>query len=211
MRTTSYADLKSRFTSAIGVDSLLSVEETAFKNSLNDRVRQIWTRHRWPPLTAVVSKTLAAVDTSTLKADKAVRIDNASDLYDVYDVFTKNPFEDNTARRLKFSLVNGYLVVNKDVSETTVYVTGSQVPSDDYGGATTTVPQFMDRMLLAYACAEYYRADGQLEKAMAEEQRAEEYFNQEVDRFQRLEQQNQIQVNTYPAYWPTMLVSQTTT
>ena len=122
MRTTSYADLKSRFESAIGVDSLLSVEETAFKNSLNDRVRQIWTRHRWPPLTAVVSKTLAAVDTSTLKADKAVQIDNATDLYDVYDVFTKNPFEDNTSRRLKFSLINGYLVVNKDVSETTVYV-----------------------------------------------------------------------------------------
>ena len=45
MRTVSYSDLKDRFTSAIGVDSLLSVEETAFKNSLNDRVKGAWTRH----------------------------------------------------------------------------------------------------------------------------------------------------------------------
>ena len=203
--------MKSRYESALGIDTLLATEETAFKNSLNDRIRGIWTRHRWPPLTAVVSKTLAAVDNSTIKADKACQIDGATDLLDVYEVHTKNPLQDNTSRLLKFSLINGYLVLNKDVSETTVWVIGSQVPADDYGTGTTTIPAFLERMVLSYAIADFYRADGQLDKALAEENRAEEYFNQEVDRWQRLEQQNQIQVNTYPAYWPTMLVSQTTT
>ena len=100
MRTITYSDLLGRFTSAIGVDSLLTAETTAFQRSLNDRVRQIWTRSKWPPLTAVVSKTPAAVDNSTLKATKAVQIDNASDLYDVWSIFDKNPYTDNTARRI---------------------------------------------------------------------------------------------------------------
>ena len=148
MRTVSYSDLLGRFTSAIGVDSLLAAETTAFQRSLNDRIRQIWTRAKWPPLTTVVSKTLAAVDTATVKADKAVQIDNASDLLDVFAVYTKNPFSDNTAREVEFNLINGYIVCPKDTSVSTIFVVGSQVPANDYGTGTTTIPQFMERMLL---------------------------------------------------------------
>jgi len=54
LRTVTYTELKNRFTSAIGVDTLLSVEETAFKNSLNDRVKGAWTRAQWPELMTVV-------------------------------------------------------------------------------------------------------------------------------------------------------------
>ncbi len=165
MRTVSYSDLLGRFTSAIGVDSLLTAETTAFQRSLNDRVRQIWTRAKWPPLTTVVSKTLAAVDNATLKATKAVQIDNASDLYDVFSVWDKNPYTDNTAGRIDFSLVNGYIVCNKDESASTIFVVGSQVPANDYGTGTTTLPAFMERMLLSYAIADYYRADSQTDRA----------------------------------------------
>ena len=77
MRTVSYSDLKDRFTSAIGVDSLLSVEETAFKNSLNDRVKGAWTRAQWPELMSLKEKTVAAI-TTPLVADKAVQIDKGS-------------------------------------------------------------------------------------------------------------------------------------
>ena len=209
MRTVSYSDLLGRFTSAIGVDSLLSSETTAFQRSLNDRVRQIWTRSKWPPLTAVVSKTPGAVDNSTLKATKAIQIDNATDLFDVWAVFDKNPYTDNTARRIDFSLVNGYIVLNKDESASPVFVIGSQVPADDYGSGTTTLPAFMERMLLSYAIADYYRANQQTDRALAEETRAEEYFQQELDRFERLESQNKIHISTYPAYYPSLLVSQT--
>ena len=75
MRTVTYTELKNRFTSAIGVDTLLSVEETAFKNSLNDRVKGAWTRAQWPELMTLVEKTVAAVS-SPIVADKAVQIDN---------------------------------------------------------------------------------------------------------------------------------------
>ena len=209
MRTVSYSDLLGRFTSAIGVDSLLTAETTAFQRSLNDRIRQIWTRAKWPPLMTVVSKSVAAVDTSTVKAEKAVQIDNASDLFDVFSVHDKNPFTDNTAQEIQFTLVNGYIVLPKDTSTSTIFVVGNQVPASDYGPGTTTIPQFMERMLLAYAISDYYRSDGQNEKALAEEQRAEEYYQQELERFERLESQNRIKINNYPNYYSNLLVHQT--
>ena len=210
MRTVSYTDLKNRFTSAIGVDSLLTAEETAFKRSLNDRVRGAWTKAKWPELLNVVSKVVAAVDTSTLKADKAVQIDNASDLFDVYSVWDKVPWEDRTAQRIEYTLMGGYLVLPAETSETTVYVVGSQVPATDYGDGPTTLPAFLERFLLAAAVADFYRADGQTDKSFAEEQRAEAYLLDELDRNERLQQQNKVLVTPYPAYWPTLLVTQTT-
>lgn len=157
----------------------------------------------------VVSKSIAAVDTSTIKADKAVQIDNASDLFDVFSVHDKNPFTDNTAQEIEFTLVNGYIVLPKNTSASTIFIVGSQVPASDYGTGTTTIPQFMERILLAYAIADYYRADGQNDKAMVEEQRAEEYVQQELERFERLESQNRIKINNYPNYYSNLLVQQT--
>jgi len=157
----------------------------------------------------VVSKSVAAVDTSTVKAEKAVQIDNASDLFDVFSVHDKNPFTDNTAQEIQFTLVNGYIVLPKDTSTSTIFVVGNQVPASDYGTGTTTIPQFMERMLLAYAISDYYRSDGQNEKALAEEQRAEEYYQQELERFERLESQNRIKINNYPNYYSNLLVHQT--
>lgn len=157
----------------------------------------------------VVSKSVAAVDTSTVKAEKAVQIDNASDLFDVFSVHDKNPFTDNTAQEIQFTLVNGYIVLPKDSSASTIFVVGNQVPASDYGTGTTTIPQFMERMLLAYAISDYYRSDGQNDKALAEEQRAEEYYQQELERFERLESQNRIKINNYPNYYSNLLVHQT--
>ena len=210
MRTISYSDLLGRFTSAIGVDTLLSVEETAFKRSLNDRIRGIWTRAKWPPLLTVVQKNVAAVDVATLKADRAVQIDNATDLFDVHGVYDRNPFQDELSKKIEHRLINGYLVLPADSTEDSIFVVGSMVPATDYGDGTLNIPAFMDRMLLAYCLSDYYRADGQNDKALAEEQRGEEYFVQELDRFERMESQNAITVNTYPTYYTSLLVRQTT-
>ena len=210
MRTVSYADFKNRFTSAIGVDTLLTAEETALKRSLNDRVRGAWTRNKWPELLNVVTKTVSAVSTGTMQADRAVQIDNAANLFDVYAVWDKVPWEDRTARQISYSLLGGYLVLPADTSETTVYVVGSQVPANDYGDGTTTLPQFLERHLLAGCIASYYVSDGQNDKAAQEEARAEEYLFHEIDRVERLQSQNGIVMNSYPAGWPNLLITQTT-
>jgi hypothetical protein len=193
------------------VDTLLTAEETALKRSLTDRVRGAWTRAKWPDLINVLTMTVAAVSSSTLKADKAVRINNDANLFDVFSVWNKVPWEDRTAVQIKFSLMGGYLVLPPNTSETTVYVVGSKVPSDDYGGSETNLPQFLERHLLAACIADYYVADGMNDKAQLENARAEEYLLQEIDRFERLQSQNRIVINSYPAMWPTLLVTQTTT
>lgn len=192
------------------MDTLLSVEETAFKRSLNDRIRGIWTRAKWPPLLTVVEKNVAVVDVATLKADKAVQIDSATDLFDVHGVYDRNPFQDELSRKIEHRLINGYLVLPADSTEDSIFVVGTLVPATDYGDGTLNIPAFMDRMLLAYCLSDYYRADGQNDKALAEEQRGEEYFVQELDRFERMESQNAITVNTYPTYYTSLLVRQTT-
>ena len=199
MRTVSYSDFKSRFESAIGIDSLLSVEETALKNSLNDRIRGAWTRAKWPEVQAVVEKSVAAVS-SPIVADKAVQIDNASDIMDVFQVWNKNPLTDRNAILLDYQLINGYLVLPAESSVSSVFIVGNQVPASDYGTGTTDLPAFLERYLLLACVADFYKADGQLDKSIAQEQMAEETLALELDRVERLESMNKITFNTYPSY-----------
>ena len=199
MRTVSYSTFKSRFESAVGVDTLLSQEETALKNSLNDRIRGAWTRAKWPDVQTVVEKSVASV-TSPIVADKAVQIDNASDLMDVFQVWTKNPLTDRNAILLDYQLINGYLVLPADSTASSVFIVGNQVPASDYGTGTTDLPAFLERYLLLACVADYYKADGQLDKALAQEQMAEETLALELDRVERLNSMNKITVNTYPSY-----------
>lgn len=199
MRTVPYSTFKSRFQSAVGVDSLLSQEETALQNSLNDRIRGAWTRAKWPDVQTVVEKSVAAVS-SPIVADKAVQIDNASDLMDVFQVYTKNPLTDRNAILLDYQLINGYLVLPADSSASSVFIVGNQVPASDYGTGTTDLPAFLERYLLLACVADYYKADGQLDKAMAQEQMAEETLALELDRVERLNSMNKITINSYPSY-----------
>lgn len=189
---------------------MLSVEESAFKRSLNDRIRGIWTKGKWPPLMVVVEKTVSSVNNATLQADKAIQIDNTTNLFDVFAVYTENPYENIQASQIEYRLIGDYMVLPTRTSEGSVFILGTKVPSDDYGNTALDIPQFMDRMLLAYCLADYYRADGQNDKALSEEQRAEEYFAQEIDRFERMESQNFITINQYPTIGSSVLVKQTT-
>jgi len=184
------------------VDTLLSVEETAFKNSLNDRVKGAWTRAQWPELMTVVEKTVAAV-TSPIVADKAVQIDNDANLMDVFSVFDKNPLSDRTAFKLDYNLINGYLVLPANSSQSSVFVMGNQVTPSSYGdggGETTTLPRFLERYLLLATISDWYKSDGQLSKSVEQEAIAEEVLALEIDRVERLEGMNKISVNTYPSY-----------
>ena len=208
MRTVSYADLKSRFTSAIGVDTLLASEETAFKNSLNARVKGAWTRAKWPELMSVVELSVAAT-TTPVAADKAVQIDNSA-ILDVYGVYDKNPYADRTAIQIDYRLVDGYLILPAESSATSVFVVGNQVPPSDYGVGTTTLPRFLERYLVLACVSDWYKADGMLEKSLAEEQIAEETLALEIDRVERLEGMNKITIQTYPSYTLGVSILQTT-
>lgn len=215
MRTITYQDLLKKYTTLRGVDVLLGSEKVDFSNSLNHRIKQLWVKAKWPDLTVVVEKTLQVIDTSTLKAEKAVRIDNATDLFEVYGVFSKNPYEDNSPVRIDHTLIDGHLVLPRSTSVDKVFVVGSKVPADDYGEGyfsgqgRSDIPAFMEWMLLAYTMHDHYLADGQADKAVAELQKAESHLTDALERFERVESQNQITVNTYPPnMYGTLRVSQ---
>ena len=156
----------------------------------------------------MVEKT--AVVTTDPPFDKAVRIDTSPDLFDVLSVWNKNPFTDPTATRIEFDLLNGYLVLPANSADTTIYVVGSLVPADDYGDVTLTLPAFLERFLLAAAVADWYRADGQNDKAATEEVRAENYLLDEIDRAERLQSQSKIAETVYQTPWTTLSITQTT-
>lgn len=204
MRTITYQDLLSKYTSMRGVDTLLDHERVDFSNSLNHRIKQIWVKHKWPDLMVVVEKTLQVIDNDTVKAEKAVRIDNADNLYDVFGVFDTNPYEQRVTERYEYTLIDGHLVLAKGITATSVFIVGSKVPADDYGEGyfsgqgRSDIPAFMEWMLLSYTMADFYRADGQNEKAMIEEKKGDEHMQEALDRFERVEGQNRIPVVTYP-------------
>ena len=201
MRTIDFTALEKRFQMASGLATLTEVDEFFFKQAVNTRASLVWSRIKWPELQTLVEKTVAAT-TTPVAADKAVQIDNAVDVQDVFKVYNKNPLTDRTAILIDFQLINGYVVLPANSTETSIFIMGNLV-RPEYGkesGDEQNVPMFLMNYLLAGCLSDFLRGDGQTEKAMQEEQRAEEYLAIEMDKAERIESQNKITFNTYPSY-----------
>ena len=201
MRTIDFTALEKRFQMASGLATLTEVDEFFFKQAVNTRASLVWSRIKWPELQTLVEKTVAAT-TTPVAADKAVQIDNAVDVQDVFKVYNKNPLTDRTAILIDFQLINGYVVLPADSTETSIFIMGNLV-RPEYGkesGDEQNVPMFLMNYLLAGCLSDFLRGDGQTEKAMQEEQRAEEYLAIEMDKAERIQSQNKITFNTYPSY-----------
>ena len=201
MRTIDFTALEKRFQMAAGLATLTEVDEFFFKQAVNTRAYLVWSRIKWPELQTLVEKTVAAT-TSPIAADKAVQIDNAVDIQDVFKVYNKNPLTDRSAILIDFQLINGYVVLPANSTQSSIFIMGNLV-RPEYGkdsGEEQNVPMFLMNYLLAGILSDFLRGDGQTEKAMQEEQRAEEYLALEMDKAERIESQNKITFNTYPSY-----------
>ena len=186
---------------AAGLATLTEVDEFFFKQAVNTRADLVWSRIKWPELQTLVEKTVAAT-TSPIAADKAVQIDNAVDIQDVFKVYNKNPLTDRSAILIDFQLINGYVVLPANSTQSSIFIMGNLV-RPEYGkesGDEQNVPMFLMNYLVAGCLSDFLRGDGQTEKAMQEEQRAEEYLALEMDKAERIESQNKITFNTYPSY-----------
>ena len=201
MRTIDFTALEKRFQMAAGLATLTEVDEFFFKQAVNTRADLVWSRIKWPELQTLVEKTVAAT-TSPIAADKAVQIDNAVDVQDVFKVYNKNPLTDRSAILIDFQLINGYVVLPANSTQSSIFIMGNLV-RPEYGkesGDEQNVPMFLMNYLVAGCLSDFLRGDGQTEAAMQEEQRAEEYLALEMDRAERIESQNKITFNTYPSY-----------
>jgi len=201
MRTIDFTALEKRFQMAAGLATLTEVDEFFFKQAVNTRADLVWSRIKWPELQTLVEKTVAAT-TSPIAADKAVQIDNAVDVQDVFKVYNKNPLTDRSAILIDFQLINGYVVLPANSTQSSIFIMGNLV-RPEYGkesGEEQNIPMFLMNYLVAGCLSDFLRGDGQTEKAMQEEQRAEEYLALEMDKAERIESQNKITFNTYPSY-----------
>jgi len=199
-RTVTFDSLEKRFKMAAGLPTLTQVDEFFFKESLNSRAQTAWHRCKWPELLKLVEKSVGSTTNPT--ADKAVQIDNDLNIMEIHQVFTKNPFADNSAILLDFKLLDGYLILPANSSVSSVFIVGTAV-RPTYGkdsGEEINVPDFLANYLIAGSLSDFLRGDGQTEAAFQEENRAEEYLTLEIDRAERLQSQNKITFNTYPSY-----------
>jgi len=186
MRTIDFTALEKRFQMAAGLATLTEVDEFFFKQAVNTRADLVWSRIKWPELQTLVEKTVAAT-TSPIAADKAVQIDNAVDVQDVFKVYNKNPLTDRSAILIDFQLINGYVVLPANSTQSSIFIMGNLV-RPEYGkesGDEQNVPMFLMNYLVAGCLSDFLRGDGQTEKAMQEEQRAEEYLALEMDKAER--------------------------
>ena len=135
-------------------------------------------------------------------------------MFGVYTV--KNPYEEKNAIRIDHTLIGWIFNFTQVNNSDHGFVVVGKVPHDDYGEGYFSssgsyredIPAFMEWMLLAYAMHDHYLADGQNDKAMSELQKAEEYLSQALDRFERIESQNQVTVNSPSAPYHTNTISQ---
>jgi hypothetical protein len=199
-RTVTFESLEKRFKMAAGLPTLTQVDEFFFKESLNSRAQTAWHRCKWPELLKLVEKSVGSTTNPT--ADKAVQIDNDSNIMEIHQVYSKNPYTDRTAIQLDFKLLDGFLILPAKSPVTSVFIVGTTV-RPTYGkdaGEETNVPEFLANYLVAGSLSDFLRGDGQTEAGMREENRSEEYLALEIDRAERLQSQNKITFNTYPSY-----------
>lgn len=197
-RTITFDTLRKRFQMAAGLPSLTSVDEFFFKESINSRVQGAWTRCEWPELLKIVERSVA--ETTDPSANKAVRIDNDLSIIDIQQVWNKNPYKERSAIVLDYKLIDGYLILPVNSLVDSVFIIGTAI-RPTYGADSPdeqNIPDFLANYLVAGCLSDFLRGDGQTEKAIREEARAEEYLLLEIDRVERQQGQNNfMQFTTY--------------
>ena len=182
MDVTTYDDLRKKFQALAGLATLDATDEFFFKNSLNSRLRDAWHRFQWPMLIQVEEKTLSTTTSNTYAVDG---IDE-----DIYEVFDKHPYNDITARRLPYTLINDELILDPSERVNSSIFVLKKTKFTDYEPDAVDIPRFFENYLTSAILSDFYRGDGQADLANVEDNRAEEFLTREIDRVERLQLQN---------------------
>ena len=188
MQTISFEDLKGRFQAVSGLQTLDATDIFFMLNSMNLHLREAWDRAKWPELLNIEEVAIGATPTF---GKASAQVD-----HDVLNVYDKNPWENPSARSLYYTLIDSRIVLQAQFPQGTIFVL-KKVPFVNYTEDSTDIPAFFEKYASASILADFYRGDAQSEKAQFEEQRSEEILLRQIDRVERLEQQNTPQVGQY--------------
>jgi hypothetical protein len=204
--TETYTNLKDRFKSIAGLQSLETTDEAFFRQAINRRFRTAYQRYPWYEFTVVgESVAMATADDNQLitygdskdlatNADTIFRIhkqDPTDTLYPEEYTFISmiaggsNPHAGDIAVKILsptvLNGVNAFVTYRKDVEDV---VKDGQFTSGLFGSASgdnENIPfRFFEYMAFG-AYADFLRGDGQTQKAQVEDQNAEMILRQEID------------------------------
>jgi len=204
--TESYTNLKERFKSIAGLQTLETTDEAFFRQAINRRFRTAYQRYPWYEFT-VVGETVAMAtpdDNQIItygsnkdlanNADTIFRIhkqDPTDTLYPEEYTFISmiasgsNPHAGDIAVKILsptvLNLVNAFVTYRKDVEDVVKDGSGTTGLYGDESGDTSNIPfRFFEYMAFG-AYADFLRGDGQTQKAQVEDQNAEMILRQEID------------------------------
>jgi len=201
MRGITATTLRDRYAGLVGVDALTTDEEAAYLASLNDRIRSAWYRFEWPDLIEIVQVPLQRNTTTNEWVS-----DNLTQ--DVLSLWNGIPTSSRVARQVGYTLVDGKVVLSpfervgsvEIASIPTVQLYGlMRKAPPTYEISSTDIPEFFESYLLRAVYADYLKSDGQAAKAAVEDERAENYLIEAMDRMERSQDQRAIKVRVYPS------------
>ena len=204
--TETYTNLKERFKSIAGLQSLETTDEAFFRQAINRRFRTAYQRYPWYEFTVVgESVAMATADDNQIitygtnkdlanNADTIFRIhkqDPTDTLYPEEYTFISmiaggsNPHAGDIAVKLLspsvLDGVNAFVTYRKDVEDVVKDGSGTTGLFGDESGDTSAIPfRFFEYMAFG-AYADFLRGDGQTQKAQVEDQNAEMILRQEID------------------------------
>lgn len=199
MQTITYELLEKKFQSLAGLATLDATDKFFFLHNLNSRLRDAWDRIDWPDL--IELKELPVI--SDLVADKTTdQID-----YDILDAWDRNPYKDRSAVKVNYDLIDSRVILPKTYQNESVFVL-SKKQFSDYSEGSTDIPRFFENYITSGVLSDFLRGDGQDQKANAEDSRSEEFLLRQIDRVEKLQQQNQPAVGVYPVNYPNGIIYQ---
>ena len=204
--TETYTNLKERFKSIAGLQSLETTDEAFFRQAINRRFRTAYQRYPWYEFTVVgESVAMATADDNQIitygsnkdlanNADTIFRIhkqDPTDTLYPEEYTFISmiaggsNPHAGDIAVKILspsvLNSVNAFVTYRKDVEDVVKDGSGTTGLFGDESGDTSAIPfRFFEYMAFG-AYADFLRGDGQTQKAQVEDQNAEMILRQEID------------------------------
>ena len=116
---------------------------------------------------------------------------------DVLNAYDRNPYTDKYASEIDFNLIDGRVHLDPSYTDANVWLLKRkpfvEVSSSD------SVPAIFQSYLVSGVLADFYRSDGQQNKAQYEEAVAEEALLKQLDRIERQSQQDGVSIITHQA------------
>lgn len=188
MRTVTLQSLLLRAWQRVGndastIDSVPSGARTMLVAAANDAIEQCWTWADWPELMREESRTVQGDSTNGYYIDYVQS--GQTEMGEVFAVLRDNPATHVAPRQIGYTLLGDSIRFPEDTSlPTSVYVRYRTRPTDySASNLSATVPAVLGKAVSYMLAASLLEEDGQMDKALLMEQKAEAELISERDKY----------------------------